>query len=236
MARLTEAAPVAGMELAIALVRLQCGRLQHMLRPVIQVIAENGIHGDVCFPGLIDGHLHRVDVVQWIENFQCSQCVDTHLGVSDCRNLHSNPVLKIDHIQDTVCNDDAVCCAEATFDKAFILDFLLHQHHHIRCPLPCFLHQFHDIIPVAVRALLHFRIIISKVLHRAVHLLPQSLLQFILAHLMGVGALLRKAGRYIRHIGTELCTRRTVDPAFRAGWSFFRMRTHRFSASSIKTA
>ena len=224
------------MELAIALVRFQCSRFQHMLCPVIQFITGNGIHRDVCLPGLVDGHLYGIDVVQRVEDFQCAQRINAHLGIPDRRDFHSKSILKINHIQDTICDDDAVCCAEAAFDKAFVLDLLLHQHNHILCPLPCFLHQFHDIIPVSVCTLLHFRIIISKVLHRAGHLLPQSLLQFILAHLMGISALLCKAGRYIRHIGTELCTRCTVYPAFRAGWSFFRMRTHRFSASSINTA
>ena len=78
---LAEAAPLAGTELALALIgQLRLGTHLRFC-PAQQFVRLHFVGGQIVQPGLYDGHAYMMDVVQRVELQQRAQCVEHELTV-----------------------------------------------------------------------------------------------------------------------------------------------------------
>ena len=106
-------------------------------------------------------------------------------------------MLVIDNLQNLICYDHAVAGAEAVLYPSGKVQPLFDQYLRIRTMLLCRLDLLRHIIPVAFRAVLHFLIVVGKILCRILHIPSKGLLYQIGAQFMTVGTLLRIGTRPI---------------------------------------
>ena len=99
-------------------------------------------------------------------------------------------MLVINDLQNLIRNDHTVAGAEAIFDPSGEIQPLLDQNLRIRTVLLCRLNLFRHIIPVTLGAVLHFLIVIGKVLCRILRIPAKGLLYQIGAQFVAVSTLL----------------------------------------------
>lgn len=108
MLGLTETTLFAAEEVPVSCKGKICGRLQHFIRPLVQLILGNLKGGDVLTPWLVDGHADVINVVDVIKELQSTERVAFHLRIVSRIYEYTKTMLVIAYSQGAICNDDAV--------------------------------------------------------------------------------------------------------------------------------
>ena len=106
---------------------------------------------------------HGLDVVDTVEYFQCTKCVEHHLRIVFRLNQNPTTVLIVHDGESPISNDYAVTGAEAVLDEAGIIKALLDEYDGVRAAFLCCFHQFQYIGGIIVRAILHLLTVIAQV-------------------------------------------------------------------------
>ena len=117
-----------------------------------------------------------------------SQIVSELFGFSG--NKDPKPVLVVDDLSGSVCQDDAVSSASTAFDPFGEVHLLLDEDFGVRAGLLRLFIFLHDKCGVPFRALLHFGIVVVQVLSRVLDIPAESLFYKVGTKFMGAGALL----------------------------------------------
>src|SRR5699024_316293 len=81
MLGLAKATPFAAEKISVTGKGKLCCWLQDFFGPAVKVVLGHFKGGYILSPWLIHGHCYRVNVVNGIEQLQCTECVAHHLGI-----------------------------------------------------------------------------------------------------------------------------------------------------------
>ena len=203
-----------GGEFAFTFVGQFCRGCQHLVSPDDQLFLRQLPSVHIVAPGLIDGELNALDIVQIAEGIQRAEGVALELAVVFRFDQHAQTELEVDNVQQVIRDDHAVAGSEAVLHPLGEIQRLLHADQRVLAQRLGRFDLLHHEVPVALSGLLHLRVVPGQILSRIAARSPQRLLHQILAQLMGVGALLGIRTALVLFLGTELRAGRTLEPSF----------------------
>ena len=215
---LAELAVVSGSKFAFALHSQKSGGSESVLCPFQEFFLTHSVDTDIFTAGLVDRHLHSVDVVDAIKHGEDSKAVAHKLRIATelfgfSGNQDSETVLVVDDLSSSVCQDDAVGSSGTAFDPFGEVHLLFDEDFRVGAGLLRLFIFLHDEGSVAFRALLHFGIVVVQVLSRVFDIPAESLFYKVGTQFMGTGTLLCVGTGLIRNLRTQLCGWRAVQPA-----------------------
>ena len=214
---LAELTPFAAMELALALEGKLGGRNQYGFCPFEKFGGRNGVGADVGAAGLVDSHRDRIDVVESIEDFQSAECIQHHLWVVVCGDLHALAVLVIHDVEGAVSDEDAVPGAESALDVFGIVEPLFNQHDGVGRDLLRFGEEFKHIGGITAGTLLHLLVVPGEVFGGVFGRNAQSRLELVFAQTVGIRTFGGEVAALVLVVLTEPCGRRAVQPPMGRG-------------------
>ena len=188
---------------------------EDFVRPAEQFFLRDLRRTDVVPAGLKDNHANDLDVIQGLEEVECTQCIHLHLAVVFGIDKNAETVFEVDDGHRAVGNNDTVSGAETLSNPAREVKALLDQNKRIGAAFLRRLHHFHDELAVSGGAFLHLLIVEFQIRSRITHLVTESFLHLVLAESVCICALLSVGAAGVAD-RVLLCGGRAVDPAFAA--------------------
>ena len=184
---LAKAAPFAAEEVSVTGKSQFCSGFQNLIGPAVEVVFGHLKGGYILASRLVDGHGHRIDVVDTVEQFQGAQGVTHHLGVVIRLHQNTKPMLIVDDMECSVGDNDGVRGTEALFHPSGEIHPLLNEDYRVRAGFLGSFRQFQDIGSVSVGAVFHFFVIPSQMLGRIDCLHAQRLAELVLTEAVSIG-------------------------------------------------
>ena len=186
---------VSGSKFAFALHSQKSGGSEGVLCPFQEFVLCHGMDADILTARLVDRHLHGVYVVDAIKHGEDTEAVAHQLRIATelfgfSGNKDPKPVLVVDDLSGSVCQDDAVGSAGTAFDPFGEVHLLFDEDFRVGAGLLRLFIFLHDEGSVAFRALLHFGIVVVQVLSRVFDIPAESLFYKVSTQFMSAGALL----------------------------------------------
>ena len=138
------------------------------------------------------------------------------MTVAFCRNGHPGSVLKINHMERAVRDDDCVACAEAILHPEGVVQLLFHHNDGIRADFPNLLQQFQHEGRIAGSGIFHGAVVILKAdgrIQRVVCFHAQQLPELEFAQFVSFTALGGIDAAVVRDALGQSDRRRAVQPA-----------------------
>ena len=228
-------AVLARLVIAVAVCSKSHSGNEDFVRPAEQFLFCDLRSADVVPARLEDNHANGLNVIQGLEDVECTQCIHLHLAVVFGIHQNAETVLKIHHCHCAVRHAYTVRSAEALGYPAGEVKPLFDKHQRIGAVFLCRLYHFYDEFAIGGGTFLHLFIVEFQIWSRITHLITESLLHLVLAEGVCVCALLGVGTASVAE-RILFCGEWTVDPAFTAGGGKGCMIAHTNPSASVSTA
>ena len=172
-------------------------------------------HADIGLSGLKDGHADGVNVVDTIEDFQGTECIEHHLRIGFGGNLHALAVLIVHNVHHTVCNDNAVGSTKPFLDPTGKVHPLFNQDYGVGTGLLCGFQKFQHIGGIPGGAIFHLFAVPGESFDWAFSLNTKCLLEPKLAECMCICTFGCIVAALVFVGFAQPCGGRAVEPSFR---------------------
>lgn len=230
-----ESAVFACLVVAVAVCSKSRSGNEDFVRPAEQFFLRDLRRTDVVPAGLKDNHANDLDVIQGLEEVECTQCIHLHLAVVFGINQNAETILEIHHCHRAVRHADTVRSAETLCYPAGEVKPLLDKHQRIGAVFLCRLYHFYDEFAIGGGIFLHLFIVEFHIRSRITHLITESLLHFVLAEGVCVCALLSVGATHVTAnvVFSRCCT---INPPLAAGRGKGCVIAHTNPSASASTA
>ena len=189
-----------------------CSWSQNLIRPVVKLVLRDGERTDVGTPRLVDRHTDSIDVVDTVEQLQCTEGIQFHLWIVIGFDQNTASMFVVHDVQSPVSYDDAVAGAESFFYIFGVVKALLDKHQRVCAGFLGFLNEFQYEGSITIRTILHLRVVPCEVFGRVFSLHVERLTELKLTEGVGVGAFSGEVAVLILVAFAEPCRGWAVKP------------------------